>query len=438
MHRKFHQKMEEMLRRDEPFIVATVINVRGSAAAKPGAKAIIDAEGRPVFGWVGGGCVESCVCAEARAAIEAGVPRVITADLEDELSGVGLPCGGVMEIFIEPVAPRRRVLVLGESALAIEASQIMERVGFAVTHQAAAPGAANDKELEGQNISPVESDLIDRGSLVILAPREGEDISGFQHILKAAPAYAALLSYPSATAQTSAQLRWRGIREESLSGLQLRAGLDLGASNAAEMALSVAAEILAVTRGATARPLQETRMGKPVEGFQSIHNRVGQPALVITGHSGITEELAWLATRLGWRVSVDSTSAIEESYPPEVNIVRDDTDFSRLPVSPDTAVIVATHHKGDHLAIERSLKAGAWYVGLIASAHRSKLVRAMLEDLLHGDARMRHLRTPSGLDLGATTPAEIALSIMSEVLACFHGRTGSPRVPAQAYEESRR
>jgi xanthine dehydrogenase accessory factor len=96
-----------------------------------------------------------------------------------------------------------------------------------------------------------------------------------------------------------------------------------------------------------------------------------------------------------------------------------------MPASSGSAVIVATHHKGDHLAIGRALEAGAWYVGLVASAHRSKLVRAMLEERPHAD--MRRLRTPCGLDLGATTPAEIALSIMSEVLACFHGRTGEPR-----------
>lgn len=397
-----------MLGRDEPFIVATVIDVRGSAAAKPGAKAIIDERGRPVFGWVGGGCVESFVCAEAKEALATGAPRIITADLEDELSGVGLPCGGVMQIFIEPVTPRRRVRVLGKSALALEASQMLERIGFTVTQQASASA---------------------------IALREPEVACGFELVLEAEPDYVALLPYPETQAQAFEQLRGCGIREASLAaGAQLRAGLDLGGSTPAELALSVVAEMLASTRGATALPLQETRMGEPVTAFEAVHARAPQPEIVITGHSGITEELAWLATRLGWRVSVDSTSAVEESYPAGVNIVRDDADFSRLPVSQGSAVIVATHHKGDHLAIERAFGAGAWYVGLIASAHRSKLVRAMLEESSHSDARMQRLRTPSGLDLGATTPAEMALSIMSEVLACFHGRRGSPRISAQSYE----
>jgi xanthine dehydrogenase accessory factor len=391
MHRKFHEQMGEMLRRDEPFIVATVIDVRGSAVAKTGAKAIIDERGRPVFGWVGGGCVESFVCAEAKEALATGAPRIITADLEDELSGVGLPCGGVMQIFIEPVTPRRRVLVHGKSDLALEVSQMMERIGFAVTQQSSAPGIALQK---------------------------AEELYSFELVLEAEPDYLALLPHPETQAQAFEQLRRGGIKAESLAGhAPLRAGLDLGGSTPAELALSVVAEMLAATRGATALPLQETRMGEPVMAFEAMHARVPQPEIVIAGHSGITEELAWLATRLGWRVSVDSTSAAQESYPAGVNIVRDDADFSRLPVNSGSAVVVATHHKGDHLAIERAFGAGAWYVGLIASAHRSKLVRAMLEEGSHTDARMQLLRTPSGFDLGATTPAEIAVSIMSVVLA---------------------
>ncbi|HKS28348.1 MAG TPA: XdhC family protein [Pyrinomonadaceae bacterium] len=347
-----------MLRREMPFVVATVIRVRGSAVAKPGAKSIIDAEGRPVFGWVGGGCVESFVCSAAKEALAEASPRVVTADLEDELSGVGLPCGGVMEIFIEPVMPRRRVLVTGENDAARHASEILERIGFAVA------SSASD---------------VERDSLIMVEARAGT-------------------------------------------------GLDLGGASLAEAALSVVAEMLATVRKASARPLQEMKTDEPLGAFESASERVSQPTLVIAGHSNITEELAWMAARVGWRVILDSTTALEESYPEGVRIVRDDADFSQLPASADTAVVVATHHKGDHLAIERAVAAGAWYVGLVTSAHRSRLVRAMLEDSLHGDARLKILRAPAGLDLGATTPAEIALSIMCEVLACFHGRAGQNRL----------
>jgi xanthine dehydrogenase accessory factor len=399
MHRKFYEKFGEMLFSDAPFVVATVIAVRGSAVARPGAKAIIDAGGRPVFGWVGGGCVESFVCAEAKEALASGAPRIITADLEDELSGVGLPCGGVMQIFIEPVAPPRRALVLGKSAAADEASRMLERIGFAVTRQAFS----------------LEASEIVKAAPVIIAPLKDEAPDGVERILEAATGYVALL--PEAGTQSRA---FEGVR----------GGLELGGASAAERALSVVAEMLAATRGASARPLQETRTEFKVEVFEAARARASNPSLVIIGHSGITEELAWFAARLGWSVYIDSAVADAESYPEGVDIIRDDAHFTRLPASRESAVIVGTHHKGDHLAIERALGAGAWYVGLIASAHRSKLVRAMLEEGIEEGSQAnelpRRLRTPSGLDLRATTPAEIALSIICEVLACFYGRTRQP------------
>jgi xanthine dehydrogenase accessory factor len=438
MHRKFHEKLGEMLRRNAPFVVATVINVRGSAVAKPGAKAVIDAQGCPVFGWVGGGCVESFVCAEAVAALALGVPRVITADLEDELAGVGLPCGGVMEIFIEPVAPRRRVLVVGTSELALEAARMAERSGFAVTlcePSHSPPGQGETERLSARFIQGVSDG---RGALLIIAGVGGEDLCGLARALEAEPDYVALLTESDAGAQVLEQLKDCGLREEALARVRLGAGLDLGGSSVAERALSVVAELLAVLRGASARSLQEIKLGEQVLTGACVPARVSQPELVIVGHSQITEELAWLASRLGWRVTVDSASASAESYPVGVRFVRDDADFSRLPATSEAAVIVATHHKGDHLAIGHAFDRGAWYVGLIASAHRSKLVRGMLGEATSVEARLKCLRTPAGLDLGATQPAEIALSIMSEVLASYHGRPGLPRPAAQPYEKSRR
>lgn len=430
MHREFQEKFAELLRTETAFVVATVLAVRGSAAAKPGAKAIINAEGRPVFGWVGGGCVEAFVRAEAAEALREGVPRVVTADLEDEISGVGLPCGGMMDIFIEPILPRRRVLVAGSGALALEVAQLARWAGFAVTLQA--PRTFQTKETAGVDRfinAPLESMEINDESLVILAD-EAEDLSVLRPLLASAkPAYLALAAHSVDCARGLYLLSGDELEEEAFENTVLRAGLDLGGRTDQELALAVVAELLAVTRGASCRPLQEVKQsGPPVSQsiIASSSPTALQPNLVIVGHSSITEELAGLASRLGWPVSVDSASAPAAVYPvPEVRVITFDTDFSRLPVDSESSVVVASHHKGDHLAIEQALRAGARYVGLIASAHRSALVRGMLPDTLA--AALVYLRTPAGLDLGATSPAEIALSVMSEVLAVHYGRVGQPR-----------
>ena len=435
MHREFQEKFAELLRDETAFVVATVLAVRGSAAAKPGAKAIINAEGRPVFGWVGGGCVESFVCAEAAAALREGAPRVVTADLEDELSGVGLPCGGMMDIFIEPILPRRRLLVAGShGSLALEVVQLARRIGFAVTLHA--PRTEQTVEVAGVDRlihAPLESIEIDDESLVIVVADEPSDLDVLQRVLaNAKPAYLALALSPVDGGLK--QLLQGALKKDAFENTVLHAGLDLGGETDQEMALGLIAELLAVTRGASCRPLQEVkRAGPPVslstaESSPSLSSPSSQPNLVIVGHSSITEELAWLAVHLGWPVSVDSASNSVASYPTQVRLISFETDFSRLPVDSQSSVVVASHHKGDHLAIAQALRGGAKYVGLVASAHRSALVRGMLPELLDADAEaaLSCLRTPAGLDLGATSPAEIALSVMSEVIALHYGRAGQP------------
>lgn len=103
--------------RQEPYALATVVAVRGSASAKAGSKCLISKEGKNVWGWVGGGCAESFTIENALEAIREGVPRVIQADLDDEVFGLGMPCGGVMEIYVEPRMPKETVhLPCSESA----------------------------------------------------------------------------------------------------------------------------------------------------------------------------------------------------------------------------------------------------------------------------------------------------------------------------------
>jgi xanthine/CO dehydrogenase XdhC/CoxF family maturation factor len=105
----FHEKLDEMKRSLQPFAVATIINVRGSASAKPGSKAILDRHGQNVWGWVGGGCAESFVGRQSVEAIEQRRVRIVQADLDDEIFGLGMPCGGVMDVFIDPQLPPQLV-----------------------------------------------------------------------------------------------------------------------------------------------------------------------------------------------------------------------------------------------------------------------------------------------------------------------------------------
>jgi xanthine dehydrogenase accessory factor len=97
-------------------------------------------------------------------------------------------------------------------------------------------------------------------------------------------------------------------------------------------------------------------------------------------------------------------------------------------LAPDTtAVVVATHGRGEEAVLEEALRAGVGYVGLVASPKRG---RAVVDSLDVDDDLKTKVHTPAGLDIGARTPAEVALSILAEIVA-ERPRAATP-APARA------
>ncbi|MFL6281690.1 MAG: XdhC family protein [Pyrinomonadaceae bacterium] len=403
MYKEFYEHVLEMMRRRRPFALATVVAVRGSSSAKPGSKAIIDETGRNVLGWIGGGCAQSFVCEEARRALDERRTRLVTADLEDEILGLGMPCGGFMDIYIEPVFPRPRLVIAGRDDATTDALPLLaDMAGFEVV--------ASDTRA-----GPFAFEAGD----YLLAARTDEALL---HVVRRA---------------LSAGVRYAGLPE----------GLLPNCRYPFEKALGIVVELLALERGKTGRPLsvvEETascveekascdagraardagRAARDAGRAASESSRV--PKLVITGHSRITEELARLGELFQWPTTVNDPSARPDAYSARTCVVSQDPDFARLAADPRTYVVVASHHKGDHLAILKALGEGACYVGLVASRKRSDLI---LDDLARRGARREWLarfHAPAGLDVGAVAPSEIALSIMAEMLAVELARRPAP------------
>jgi xanthine dehydrogenase accessory factor len=103
------------------------------------------------------------------------------------------------------------------------------------------------------------------------------------------------------------------------------------------------------------------------------------------------------------------------------------------PAADDLALVVAAHGRDELSALRRGLEANLPYVGLVASRVRGSAVVAELRAAGLDEERLARLETPAGLDLGARTPEEIALSILARVVAVRRGeQTLSVRVVAPA------
>jgi xanthine dehydrogenase accessory factor len=129
--------------------------------------------------------------------------------------------------------------------------------------------------------------------------------------------------------------------------------------------------------------------------------------LVLVGHGPVIETLASLADTAGYQVVVVGGDALASA-------LRD------LALGPDTSVVVATHGDFDEDALTRVLVSPVGYVSLVASRKRAG---AIVETLKGRGVRAEHLdrlKAPAGLDIGAVTPAEIAVSILAEIIHTRH------------------
>ena len=104
--RKVYEAIQAAIESGQRCALATVIATRGSTPRKNGAKMLVDPSSGLV-GTVGGGCGEAEVIEVAAQVMETGIPRTIRIDLTDDpLSWSGSICGGILDVFVEPICPR--------------------------------------------------------------------------------------------------------------------------------------------------------------------------------------------------------------------------------------------------------------------------------------------------------------------------------------------
>lgn len=254
MRDDLYSKAAELASLGSPFAVATVVRVEGSSSARRGSKAIIDSEGKLLTGWVGGGCAESAVRSEALKALETEKPRMITIDMTDEELGVGMPCGGTMDIFIEPVLPRPDLLIIGHGRIAETLATLGHLMGFAITvNDPAAERTAfpTAEKIVNEDFDLTETPIGPR-TWVVIATQHKRDHLWLQKALEGKAAYVALIASHHRSELVLDYLRCAGVAEDRIATVRAPAGLYLGASTPEEIALSVISQMVALRRGGKA------------------------------------------------------------------------------------------------------------------------------------------------------------------------------------------
>lgn len=246
------EKVVERLRAaGRAYVVATVVRSEAPTSAKAGDKAILDEDGI-VVGWVGGGCARPAVTKNAQAALRDGKTRLVRIsrdldDLETGIMGYPMTCqsGGTLDIFIEPVMPKARLVVIGHTAIAQALCRLASRTGFDVV-VAAPHGKREDFAAASRWLDDLDdvADLDPAPEATVVATQGSGDARGLEAALAGRPAYIGLIASPKKSARLKETLKKRGHDAATVDAIDAPAGLYIGAVTPEEIAVSILAELV--------------------------------------------------------------------------------------------------------------------------------------------------------------------------------------------------
>ena len=343
--------------RGERAALATVVNVIGSAYRRPGARMLITESGQTA-GSISGGCLEHDIAARAARVMASRASTIVEYDTrgeEDIIWGLGLGCNGVVQILLESLHEGSD----GAQALHFIADcQNQRKRGLLATIIGTDEGEARGEYHIGERL------LLDDQLRAVHQPADEHRL--FDHIWEVARA-----SYDDEHARIRA--------------------------------FQLGAEQVAIFFDVVVPPLP----------------------LVIFGAELDALPLVRLARMLGWRVTVVDTRARQAtperfSEADEVVLCGAAEAAERIALTPRTSVVVMTHNYLDDVALLGALlPSPVNYLGLLGPRQRTL---KLLDELRAAGfdaafAQVARLRSPIGMDIGAETPEEIALSIIGEIKA---------------------
>lgn len=244
-----------------PFVLATVVASYPPQSVRPGAKAIVRADGT-IDGWVGGGCVQPVVKQEAADALADGRPRLVrlnagastgTADSETAATRHGdvreypMTCQGEggIEIYLEPVLAAPRLVLLGHTPVVQSLARLGTELGFEVVVASSAV-PENLFPVGVRVVSDAASALAgaDASTWVVVGTMGAGDEEALTAAATSAAPYVGLVASRKKARYLIDYVGATGVPSEQLQRVKYPAGLDLGGMSAAEIALSVLAEIV--------------------------------------------------------------------------------------------------------------------------------------------------------------------------------------------------
>ncbi len=282
----FFARLAQLERARTPFAVATVVARRSPVSSHVGDRALILGNGA-MDGFVGGACSRDIVRREALRAIATGRPCLLQIRPEGSTAGacdlddavfvpMGCASGGSVDVYIEPHVPQRRLIVVGDTDVAIALARIATQLSYDVVHVVASEELDDLDAVAGVRVIALGAladllaeDRVDGGAspIAVVASQGHYDEDALQALLGAEPAFVGLLASRRRAAEVGATLALRGVPGEAIAAIRAPVGLDLGARAPGDVAIAILAEIVSAV-GSAPREVTEEIGIDPVCGME--------------------------------------------------------------------------------------------------------------------------------------------------------------------------
>jgi xanthine dehydrogenase accessory factor len=236
--------------------LATIVQVRGSIPSYESAKLLVREDGS-IVGAIGGGCVEAEVWNAAREVMETGKPRRLNFSLgQDAAYDNGLICGGQLDVFVEPIAPQPCAFIFGAGHISKSLAKVAGLAGFDTVIVDDRESFANrDRFPEASEVHAGEYEEIfpklavnETSYLVIVTRGHRDDMRVLRWAVGTPARYVAMIGSKRKVIGVVKELEKEGIPRAAFERIFAPMGLEIGAVSPEEIAIAVAAEMIAVRR----------------------------------------------------------------------------------------------------------------------------------------------------------------------------------------------
>ena len=263
------EEIVRMRKAGERGALATIVHTNGSIPSYESSRMLVREDGS-IAGTIGGGCVEAEVWAAAKEVIQIEQPRKMTFNLNHEAAyDAGLICGGTLEVFVEPILPQPTLYIFGGGHVSSAVARVASTAGFSI-------GIADDREaFANAERFPMAGEIYSRyedafetikpsasSYLLIVTRGHKDDMRVLAWAVRTEARYIGMIGSKRKVLSVYKALEREGYSAGAFERVHAPVGLDIGALSPEEIAVSIAAELIAVRRNAQNLPHKAVKLSQ--------------------------------------------------------------------------------------------------------------------------------------------------------------------------------